>query len=113
MVDLTFLEKFTKGNTTKMKRYISMYLDGTPKLFEDMENHLKEENWEQLRISAHSLKPQAELIGIPSLKESLIKIENAVKENSFQLINEVFQEALEINYASQKQLQEHLENISN
>ncbi|MBK9631216.1 MAG: hypothetical protein IPO62_09145 [Saprospiraceae bacterium] len=34
-----------------------------------------------LRINAHSLKPQADFMGINSLKEELVKIEEAVKTN--------------------------------
>ena len=82
MVDLTFLRKFTKDDPIKMKRYISLYLDVAPKTFEEMQRNLQDGDWEQLRINAHSLKPQAEFMGIKSLKEELIKKEeadNAVK----------------------------------
>ena len=34
MVDLTFLEKFTKGDKNKMKRYINMYLSVAPNTLE-------------------------------------------------------------------------------
>lgn len=108
MVDLSFLEKFTKGDSKKMKRYISMYLDSTPKILEDMEGYLKNKNWEQLRISAHSLKPQAEFIGIPLLKDSLIKIENAVQGELYESLSNLYQKTFDIHIASQKVLNEHV-----
>lgn len=111
MVDLSFLEKFTKGNPDKMKRYISMYLDSTPKLFEDMEKYLKNKDWEQLRISAHSLKPQAELIGIPSLKNSLIEIENEIKQQSFNSLNTIYSKAYNIHIASQGILKKRIDKL--
>lgn len=111
MVDLSFLEKFTRNNPKKMKRYISMYLDGTPKLFEDMENYLKNENWEQLKISAHSLKPQAELIGISSLFKSLVEIEDAVKEGNYSSLKTIFINIKTIHNHSQKELKEQIKKL--
>ena len=79
MVDLSFLKTFTKGNTTKMNRYISMYLKVAPEILDRMQQNIESQNWSDLAINAHSLKPQAEYMGIPALKEVLIEIENAVK----------------------------------
>ena len=90
MLDLTFLKKITKGDTTKMKRYISLYLDVAPKTFEEMESNIREKDWEQLRINAHSLKPQADFMGLAELKEDLIRIEEAVQSNKLQGIEALF-----------------------
>ena len=96
MVDLTFLKKFAKDDPKKMKRYISLYLDVAPKTFEEMQRNLKNGDWEQLRINAHSLKPQADFMGINSLKEELIKIEEAVKTNNFDVLENLFNASLTI-----------------
>ena len=96
MVDLTFLKKFTKDDPKKMKRYISLYLDVAPKTFAEMKRNLDNEDWEQLRINAHSLKPQADFIGIESLKEELIKIEEAVKANDFDDLENLLNTSLKI-----------------
>lgn len=96
MVDLTFLRKFTKDDPQKMKRYISLYLDVAPKTFEEMQRNLTNGDWEQLRINAHSLKPQTEFMGINSLKEELIKIEEAVKANNLDVIESLFTTSLSI-----------------
>ena len=100
MVDLTFLRKFTKDDPIKMKRYISLYLDVAPKTFEEMQRNLQDGDWEQLRINAHSLKPQAEFMGINSLKEELIKIEEAVKANNLDGIEGLYDAALIISTTS-------------
>ncbi len=100
MVDLSFLKKFTKGDSKKMKRYISLYLDVTPKTFEKMEFNLENEDWDQLRIYAHSLKPQADFMGISSLKNVLIEIEEAVKKNNFDAISKHFDLAKDISINS-------------
>ena len=109
MIDLTFLKKFTKDDTQKMKRYISLYLDVAPKTFEEMQRNLENKDWEQLRINAHSLKPQADFMGINSLKEELIKIEHAVKSNNLDIIDNLFKTSLIIANNSEVLLKEQLE----
>ena len=111
MVDLTFLKKFTKDDPKKMKRYISLYLDVAPKTFEEMKSNLKNEDWEQLRINAHSLKPQADFMGIDSLKEELIKIEEAVKANNFDVLENLFNGSFKIATDSESLLKEMLEQL--
>jgi HPt (histidine-containing phosphotransfer) domain-containing protein len=111
MVDLTFLKKFTKDDPRKMKRYISLYLDVAPKTFEEMQRNLANEDWEQLRINAHSLKPQADFMGINSLKEELIKIEEAVKANNPDVLESLFNASLKISADSEIILKEMLEQL--
>ena len=60
MVDLTFLRKFSKDDSQKMKRYISLYLDVAPNTFAEMKRNLDNQDWDQLRINALSLKPQTD-----------------------------------------------------
>ena len=109
MVDLTFLKKFAKDDPKKMKRYISLYLDVAPKTFEEMQRNLTNGDWEQLRINAHSLKPQADFMGINSLKEELIKIEEAVKTKNLDVIEKLFNASLKISTDSEKILKEMLD----
>lgn len=111
MVDLTFLKKFTKGDPQKMRRYISLYLDVAPKTFAEMKRNLDNEDWEQLRINAHSLKPQADFMGVDSLKEELIKIEEAVKTKNFDLLENLFNTSLKIATDSEIILNEMLEEL--
>ena len=59
-LDLSFLYRFTKGKETKMKRYISMYLQEAPNILERMQQNLDDKDYANLAINAHSLKPQAE-----------------------------------------------------
>ena len=111
MVDLTFLKKFTKDDPKKMKRYIGLYLDVAPKTFAEMKRNLDDKDWEQLRINAHSLKPQADFMGINSLKEELIKIEEAVKANNFDVLENLFNGSFKIATDSESLLKEMLEQL--
>ncbi|MBK8701934.1 MAG: Hpt domain-containing protein [Saprospiraceae bacterium] len=113
MVDLTFLKQFTKDDPKKMKRYISLYLDVAPKTFEEMQRNFNSGDWEQLRINAHSLKPQADFMGINSLKEELMKIEDAVKMNEFDGIGQMLQTSLTLSQNSELALKAMLEQLEN
>ncbi len=70
--DLTFLESFTGGNPEKMKKYMSMFIQICPGQLTQMATHLQTENYDQLRATAHSLKPQITYMGIKR-GEALVK----------------------------------------
>lgn len=108
MLDFSFLEKFTKGDSEKMKRYINLYLDVAPKTFVEMQRNLCDKDWEQLRINAHSLKPQADFMGIQQLKNALIAIEDAVKSNRCENCVELYESALEVHQDSETKLKQKL-----
>jgi len=109
MVDLSFLEKFTKGNTTKMKRYISMYLDMAPETFERMQQNIEDKSWSEVAVNAHSLKPQADYLGITTLKEVLVEIENKVKSGQFNELDCLFEKTISIHKDSEYYLQNFVE----
>ncbi|MBP6023536.1 Hpt domain-containing protein [Ferruginibacter sp.] len=94
-----------------MKRYIGLYLDVAPKTFAEMKRNLDDKDWEQLRINAHSLKPQADFMGINSLKEELIKIEEAVKANNFDVLENLFTTSFKIATDSELILKDMLEQL--
>ena len=57
---------------------------------------------------AVSLKPQADFMGLASLKENLIQIEEAVKLNNFSMIEELFHSSLVKSIDSEIELKEML-----
>ena len=96
IVDLSYLKTFTKGNEVKFKRYINLYLEDAPDTFERMRGNIDEENWADLAIYAHSLKPKADFMGIASLKEILVRIEDGVKQEEYGDLKSLYEKALEI-----------------
>ncbi|WP_367391981.1 Hpt domain-containing protein [Lewinella sp. LCG006] len=100
MTDLSFLQHFTKGDTAKMKRYINIYLTVAPKTFQQMQQAVRTQDWEQLRIQAHSLKPQTDYMGIHGLKAVLEDIEKNVLEEKFEKIHKLYEKALAIHSES-------------
>lgn len=111
MVDLSFLEKFTKGNSEKMKRYISMYLTMAPEAFARMRQNIDDKSWQELAVNAHSLKPQADFMGIAALKEVLVAIENKVKNDQADALENLYKKAVNIYQESRDTLQEFVNSI--
>lgn len=111
MVDLTFLEKFTKGDNAKMKRYISIYLKTAPQIIQEMENNITSHDWEQLRINAHSLKPQADFMGIPKLKNVLIDIENYASQGHLNEMENLYEITFKLHKESEVALLKFINDI--
>jgi HPt (histidine-containing phosphotransfer) domain-containing protein len=80
ITDLTFLKTFTTGNKEKMAKYINMFLQAAPGIIENMETHLANSDWKQLRTAAHSLKPQAGYMGMKQGETVLKTIEECASE---------------------------------
>ena len=75
-INLTFLNSFTGGNPEKVKKYISMFLNYCPGQLAAMKEQVASGNYDGLRGTAHSLKPQITYMGIQNGEELIKKIEN-------------------------------------
>lgn len=107
MIDLTFLQAFTKGDEAKMKRYIGMYLKMAPETIGQMKEHLHNQNWQQLAITAHSLKPQTDYMGISELKAVLIEIEEGVKQHRVEDMEALVKKAQQLHDQSVAELMKY------
>lgn len=72
ITDLTFLQSFTGGNKDKINKYINIFLQMCPGQLDAMQGMLQSNNYDGLRATAHSLKPQVTYMGIKP-GEGLIK----------------------------------------
>jgi HPt (histidine-containing phosphotransfer) domain-containing protein len=76
MIDLTFLKEFTGANPDKMKKYINMFLQSAPSHLAKMQESLVAGDYETVKITAHSLKPQMSYMGIKSQEQAIKDIES-------------------------------------
>lgn len=111
MIDLSFLQQFTKGDVRKMERYIRMYLNTAPKTLRQMEQCLRHQDWEQVRIQAHSLKPQVDYMGITELKAVLIEIESEALQGQQTRLTGLCRRALSLNRQASLLLRDTLANL--
>src|SRR5690606_5634966 len=70
-----FLAQFTGGDETKKMKYIRMFLDNGPRLLRQVREALDTENYAQMKIAAHSLKPQLSYMGIREEDSRIFLIE--------------------------------------
>ncbi|HNW00131.1 MAG TPA: Hpt domain-containing protein [Chitinophagales bacterium] len=79
-INLAFLESFTNNDKAKMIKYINMFLQLAPASIDTMKQQHAAGDWNNLKTTAHSLKPQLAYMGIESLRENVIRIEEYAGE---------------------------------
>lgn len=70
VIDLHFLQSFTSNNIDKQRKYIQLFLENAPKLVQQLQEGLAQNDFSQVKIAAHSLKTQLNYMGV---KEELSK----------------------------------------
>ena len=80
-VDLSYLEEFTRGDKQKLRRYLDMYLKTAPQVIDEFSGLLSQQNYDDLKLKAHSIKPQAQYLGIAALKDVLVEIESIIRDH--------------------------------
>ena len=78
------LRTLCNGDVERMKRYITMFLQGTPQVLEQMRADQVAGQLESLARNAHGLKPQAAYMGATMLKEQLQRLEQLGREGDLQ-----------------------------
>lgn len=105
VTNLTFLKSFTSGNPEKMAKYINMFLQLAPGILTNMETHLQNKEWPQLKSVAHSLKPQAGYMGMKEAEEIIKTIElNAGEQTNLEAIPALMEDYKKIFAVAQQEL---------
>lgn len=75
VTDMNFLDHFTANDKGKRAKYIGMFLENAPRLLERINVSLAEQDFESLKIAAHSLKPQLSYMGVKEEVSNIFLIE--------------------------------------
>lgn len=78
-IDLAYLERFCKGDKTRMEKYIKLYVDGAPALFDVLRSRSEAGDGEGLAVAAHTLRAQVNLMGAAHLFALLTTIEEQAR----------------------------------
>lgn len=114
VLEMAFLEKFTKKNPAKMAKYIQIFLQTAPKQLKSLNESLEASNWKQLRASAHSLKSQLRYMGVFPLKETIQTVEtNAAEQIALDAIPPLVAKINRITQRAIKELEEKLVALNN
>lgn len=84
VIDMVFLQQFTKGDWTKQNKYISMFLENAPKLIAQLHEGLAKNDFEMIKISAHSLKPQLSYMGVSEEISHVFMLEQSAGQKAHQ-----------------------------
>lgn len=76
VTDLTFLKEFCEGDRIRMKKYIELYLNGTPENLKKIEEAFSKKDYSALSRVAHSIKPHFNYMGMKKAKELCENMEN-------------------------------------
>lgn len=82
VTDMNFLNQFTGGNADKRKKYIGMFLDNAPKLLSRILTAFAQNDYEELRVAAHSMKPQMSYMGIKEEVSNIFLIEQSAGQQA-------------------------------
>ncbi|MGI9544542.1 MAG: Hpt domain-containing protein [Cyclobacteriaceae bacterium] len=81
VIDLSYLRKISNNNQTFIKEMIESFLECAPEYLAELETFTKQEDWLNVQMTAHKLKPSATYLGLPLLLELILSVERAVKNN--------------------------------
>ncbi len=62
--DLNYLKELTRNSTDAIREMIEIYLVQTPQLIKTMKLAMDNQNWDSLKIAAHSIRPSFSIMGI-------------------------------------------------
>ncbi len=74
-INLSYLKQISDGNDEFIIEMIEIFLNKTPLALEEMNEHFKQRNWEELRQIAHRIKPSFTYIGLHDIQKALGEIE--------------------------------------
>lgn len=77
ITDTTFLKQFTNDNIAKMDKYITMYINNAPGLLKKINETFAAQDMPNLKVAAHSLKPQLSYMGVKEEISHVYELEQA------------------------------------
>ena len=112
LVNLSFLRDFAKGDTQKIRKYISMYLKTTPEVVNQLNEMIRDKDTDGIKRAAHSLKSQTKYMGADELSAIMREIEYISSDHAnMDRIGELAKQAMNINRLVNESLNEILEQL--
>ena len=82
ITDLSYLKELTGNSDEKMKKYVGIYLQQTPRNLEELEQAIDREDVKTVSRVVHTMKPHLAYMGMDATSELVLKIEGELKESS-------------------------------
>lgn len=91
-LDLSFIRDFTEDDKEQMAYFIQKFINNAPKELDTIDKIRAANNYEQLRKTVHTFKPQVEFVGIKAATNTIKEYEKAIVEqkdwNEIEELNE-------------------------
>src|SRR5690606_27918966 len=89
ITDMGFMQQFTKNDQSKIDKYVNMFVQNAPGLIEKINMNWANKDYPNLKVAAHSLKPQLSYMGIKEEVSHIYELEQAAAypDNNEQRIN--------------------------
>jgi HPt (histidine-containing phosphotransfer) domain-containing protein len=81
LTDLSFLREMSDDDSF-IKEFVGLFLQNMPISVADLEEGLKEKDYEKIRMAAHKMKPSLNYVGLKNTYEVVAKIEKFSKEKT-------------------------------
>jgi HPt (histidine-containing phosphotransfer) domain-containing protein len=82
LYDLSILSEMVYGDTDFMKELVDTFIEFAPIDAKELSEYAKAKNWEETSKKAHKLKSSIRTIGVTSLTDLILKIEEDSKSMS-------------------------------
>jgi signal transduction histidine kinase/DNA-binding response OmpR family regulator len=106
MADLSFLRSMTSNNKEQMLKYINMFLESVPGDWQKLKERAVEQNWNEVAMIAHSLKPRVKYMGIKTGNDIIQQIEHqSVEQDNLEIMQELIAKFDSILYLTYQQLE--------
>ncbi|MCW3070278.1 MAG: histidine kinase [Bacteroidetes bacterium] len=106
-IDLEYLKQIANGSDEFILQMITVFTEEIPGEVENLQNHLKNKDWNALRATAHKMKPSYSFMGVKELEDIVHSVEEysgneshleelpGMVSNIYSITNEVISELQE------------------
>ena len=78
-IDFSYLEKVSGNNKSFIREIAEAFIKSIPTSIQELDKHSENENWVELARVAHKIKPSITLLGVHSLKDKIVRLEDEAK----------------------------------
>lgn len=82
MIDRTKLESLLGGDEKMVLRFLDIFKTQTPEQLDQLKDSINNKNWDQVSITAHSIKNQCKYLGLDEIASLASNIEQLAEEKT-------------------------------
>ncbi len=78
--NISYLNDVAGENTRLVVEMIAIFIEQIPEFVDEMQNHLKSQNWKELGLVAHKAKSSVAIVGMTDLSEDMDVLQQLAKD---------------------------------